>query len=713
MARKKKQTNSEYNYLIYGTALILLAVIGLGSFGIVGRVIIASAAFLVGEFFHLLLLLLLVIGVNTLFKGEILRLMQGRLIGFYILCLGLLFIYHINYIQAEELRGFTILTNAFEQIPTLIGDVNDIGGGGVIGAILASIFFPLFDVTGTTIIAIALIITGGVLLVGSYAKVLFDKAKEKLSGIFNRSNQATITRAEKDFNQSGKIIISSVDELKPKQNEDGSEEVTEAATEEATEEVTTRDYRRPAISLLNKTKKTNQTENEEYAKANISVLENVFHDFGINGKIMSVNIGPSVTQYEVEVKAGTKLSKITSIHRELALALAAKEVRVQAPIPGKSTVGIEIPNKKPSYVTVREILEQVVSKELRENKLLVALGKDLLGNPVFCEINKTPHLLIAGATGSGKSVCINSIIISILMRTRPEEVKLVLIDPKKVELNNYNHIPHLMTEVITDPKEANVALKRIVTIMEERYEMFNKTGTKNIAGYNAYMAERGKSKEEQMPYIVVIIDELADLMLVSAKEVEDAIMRITQLARAAGIHLIVATQRPSTDVITGLIKSNIPSRISFAVSSSIDSRTILDMTGAEKLLGNGDMLFIPMGSKTPVRLQGTIVNEQEIQAVVDHVKNQQRPNYDDKFLSQAEEQEEIAATSEDYEDPMYDEVVKFVVEQQKASASLLQRRFRFGYNRAARLIDLLEERGVIGPNRGSKPREVLVKIKEE
>ena len=405
------------------------------------------------------------------------------------------------------------------------------------------------------------------------------------------------------------------------------------------------------------------------------------------------------------------------IHREIALALAAKEVRIEAPIPGKSTIGIEIPNKSISTVVVREILERV-PKSLDSSKLLVTLGKSIDNNPVWCEINKTPHLLVAGSTGSGKSVCINSIIVSILMRAKPDEVKLVLVDPKKVELSMYNGVPHLLAPVVTDPKKANIALKKIVVEMERRYDVFSESGTKNIAGYNTYVEKKNETLPEgeklrKIPYIVVIIDELADLMLVAAKEVEDSIMRITQMARAAGIHLIVATQRPSTDVITGVVKANIPSRISFAVSSSIDSRTILDMTGAEKLLGKGDMLFLPQGENTPIRVQGTYISEEEIASVVDHVIKQQKARYDETLLMDEEEMHATTGlenSSDNAEEPLYNEIVEFVVTQGKASASLLQRRFRLGYNRAARVIDLLEERGIIGPNNGSKPREVLVKL---
>ena len=359
-------------------------------------------------------------------------------------------------------------------------------------------------------------------------------------------------------------------------------------------------------------------------------------------------------------------------------------------------------------------------KDKADSKLLVALGKDIMSNTMYCEINKTPHLLVAGSTGSGKSVCINCILASILMRTKPDEVKLLLVDPKKVELSMYNGIPHLLAPVVTDPKKASVALGKIVSEMERRYDIFEEKGVKNIGTYNEMIEKKNANlpdgeKLKKMPYIVVIVDELADLMLVASKEVEDSIMRITQMARAAGIHLIIATQRPSTDVITGVIKANIPSRISFAVSSGIDSRTILDMTGAEKLLGRGDMLFLPSGENTPIRIQGAWITEEEIHRIVDYVVNQQKAQYDDNLmnLNAPVETGKVDAHTdikEEYDDPLYDEIVEFVITTGKASASLLQRRFKLGYNRAARVIDLLEERGIIGPMNGSKPREVLVKL---
>ena len=463
--------------------------------------------------------------------------------------------------------------------------------------------------------------------------------------------------------------------------------------------------------------KNKKKRNDSNIEKNVLALEKVLRDFGIIGKVVAVTEGPAVTQYELELNSGTKVNKLLSLNKEISLALAKKDVRIEAPIPGKSTVGIELPNESVTMVGLREILQTVPANK-EKSKLLVALGKNIMGSSVWCEIDKTPHLLVAGATGSGKSVCINCIIASILMRTRPDEVRLVLVDPKKVELSMYNGIPHLLMPVVTDPKKANVALQKIVSEMEHRYDLFSEKNVKNIATYNEWVEKQNENlpddaKISKMSYIVVIVDELADLMLVASKEVEDSIMRITQMARAAGIHLIIATQRPSTDVITGVVKANIPSRISFAVSSSIDSRTILDQTGAEKLLGKGDMLFLPMGENSPLRVQGAYVSDEELERLVQYTVNQQKAQYDEKFLNLSESSrpgvDDVKDQEEEYDDPLYNEIVDFVVNSGKASASLLQRRFRLGYNRAARCIDLLEERGIVGPANGSKPREVLIK----
>ena len=474
--------------------------------------------------------------------------------------------------------------------------------------------------------------------------------------------------------------------------------------------------------MLDKPKAKTKSSDPTVIEENITKLEKVLKDFGVIAKVVEVHIGPTVTQYELDVQSGTKVSKILSIHREISLALAKKDVRIEAPIPGKNTVGVELPNDKTAPVSFREVLEKIPTSK-KESKLLVPLGKNIMGNVSFCEIDKTPHMLVAGATGSGKSVCVNGIISSILMRTRPDEVKLVMVDPKKVELSVYNGVPHLMCPVVTDPKKASVALAKIVREMERRYEEFEETKTKNIATYNAYIDKKNEKLQEEdkirkMPYIVVIVDELADLMLVASKDVESSIMRITQMARAAGIHLIIATQRPSTDVITGVIKANIPSRISFAVSSGIDSRTILDQTGAEKLLGKGDMLFLPMGESSAERIQGAYISDDEIKRIIDYTVGQQKAEFDEALMNldsvdttdKSASQKEDMSQEEEYDDPLYNEIVEFVIQTQKASASLLQRRFKLGYNRAARIVDLLEERGIIGPQNGSKPREVLVKL---
>ena len=476
-------------------------------------------------------------------------------------------------------------------------------------------------------------------------------------------------------------------------------------------------YALPKFSQIFDPLKPKKNNNTSFTQANKEILERVLKDFGIAAKVVEIHIGPAVTEYELTVPPATKVNKIVNIDKEIALALAAKDVIIQAPIPGKSTIGIEIPNPTISSVTLREVLESPQNLK-SDAKICAALGKDIMGTPKVFDLTKMPHLLVAGSTGSGKSVCINGIIASILMRYKPSEVKLVLVDPKKVELTNYNGIPHLLCPVVSDPKKASLTLQKVVTEMDNRFQTFSDKEVKNITSYNEmiekYNKKHPESPQSKMPYIVVIIDELADLMLVASKEVEDSITRITQLARAAGIHLIVATQRPSTDVITGLIKNNIPSRIAFAVASQIDSRTILDQRGAERLLGKGDMLYFPMGESAPTRIQGCFVNDDEIKRLIDYCKEQGSANYDQAFENVSQNTSSgsgNSAVSGD-DDEAYNDVVEFAIQTGKISASLIQRRFRFGYNRAARMMDLLEARGIVGPQNGSKPREVLVKLEK-
>ena len=728
MAKKKKRseekkTNKGYQVELTGLLLILIAIIGFGQFGIVGELITSFAAFLVGTWYNILMALVFIVGIYMMIKREKPDFFTSKLFGLYIFAIGVLIFSHISYVEQNQLKGFEIIKETINNFIASTQVISNIQGGGIVGSLFSVLFVKLFDIKGTEIVVWALLICGLVMFTGISIYDMIKSIKSKIKDVVkfkkNLINKEDIAKVENEYEKDNKIVVSSVDELIHINDEKIEEKIEPKKEALPVEELDSRGYIFPSIELLAKPARNKGNDNQDSIKDNVTVLEQVFNDFGVEGKVVAANIGPSVTQYEMEIKAGTKVSKVLSIHREIALALAAKDVRIQAPIPGKKTVGVEIPNRVISMVTVREILE-TIPKSMNESKLLVTLGKNIMGRPIYCEINKTPHLLVAGATGSGKSVCINSIIISILMRAKPDEVKLVLVDPKKVELSMYNGVPHLLAPVVTDPRKANIALKKIVVEMERRYDVFSNSGTKNIAGYNLYIEKKNKSLDEgnqirPLPYIVVIIDELADLMLIAAKEVEDSIMRITQMARAAGIHLIVATQRPSTDVITGLIKANIPSRISFAVSSSIDSRTILDMSGAEKLLGKGDMLFLPMGENMPLRVQGTFVSEEEIKGVVDHTIAQQKARYDESLIM---DEEEMHATTmvddkDDYEEPLYNEIVEFVVTQGKASASLLQRRFRLGYNRAARVIDLLEERGIIGPNNGSKPRDVLVKLEDK
>ena len=744
--KKKKETKKGFAHAteLYGVLLVLAAILGIGRYGPVGNMIASFAIFLVGVFYNVLLVVLLVLGAYLIINREWPNLFTTKMLGIYLLVIGLLVLMHENFILQNDSNAIKVFSETTNQLINSFSDVmkgarpNAIGGG-IIGCTFGVLFMLLFSYKGMQIISWTLIIIGFSLFTGfsivDFVKDKASKAKEKFPKR-DKSKDEEETNSKKPIitgnvepvmgeikDDDKKIVISSIDELtKAKVNE----EVTENndvnyENKEVTNKTTIKhNYVLPSINLLDAPKKKKNSVNQSLIEKNIEILEKVLKDFNIIGKVVEVHIGPTVTQYELELHSGTKVSKLLSIHREIALAIATKDVRIQAPIPGKNTVGIEIANKETAAVSFREVLEKV-PKSLDGSKLLCPLGKNIMGNVIWCEINKTPHLLVAGSTGSGKSVCINGIICSILMRAKPDEVKLVMVDPKKVELSGYNGVPHLMRPVVTDPKEASVALSKIVAEMERRYDTFSETKTKNIATYNDYVEKKNKTlpPDEQikkMPFIVVIIDELADLMLVASKDVEASIMRITQMARAAGIHLIIATQRPSTDVITGVVKANIPSRISFAVSSSIDSRTILDMTGAEKLLGKGDMLFLPMGEADPERIQGAYISDDEIKRIIDYTVEQQKAEYDQSFMNLSGDSEKSASQKEDmaqveeYDDPLYNEIVEFVIETQKASASLLQRRFKLGYNRAARIIDLLEERGIIGPPNGSKPREVLVKL---
>ncbi len=744
MAKKKRQKVAKksfaYTNELIGLLLILLSVTGLGSFGVVGSLIKKFAIFMFGTWSVLLLALTLILGVAMIAKRGKVNYFTGRLLGVYSLVIAILLFSHINYIRGNEIAGKEILTTTMSNVEVAFDTGSDINtGGGVVGAIISWGLVSLFAVEGTIIVIVAVVIFGLIMIFD----ITLSDIGHAIAGVFTKREKDEDEKPAKSLKESKnmneklvgdmdeedekpidkRVVITSVEDLEPKKEEHKELKVeTKEVKEENNEALENEVYIKPPIDLLdvskNKGSKANST---EVINQNTKTIERVFGDFGMMAKVVEVHVGPAVTQYEMTLQRGTKVNKVLSISREIALALAAKEVRIEAPIPGKNTVGIEVPNQNIIPVSMREIMDAMTKNhKLDDSKLAAPLGRDIMGNVKYVEINKTPHMLVAGATGSGKSVCINNIILSIIMRTTPDEVKMVLVDPKKVEFNVYDGIPHLLTPVVTDPKKASAALQKIVVMMDDRYDTFKNSGTKNIQTYNEYVEKELKKNPNcglrKMPFILVIIDELADLMLVAAKEVEESIMRITQLARAAGIHLIVATQRPSTDIITGVVKSNIPTRVSFAVSSSIDSRTILDMTGAEKLLGKGDMLYKPMDDNAPTRIQGSFVSDGEIARVVDFIKERSHgPRYSDDFerinssSSSEGESSKGMVSEEEKKDVLYDEILNYAIRMGQISASLIQRKYSIGYNRAARIMDLFEERGIVGPAKGSKPRDVLVK----
>ena len=499
-----------------------------------------------------------------------------------------------------------------------------------------------------------------------------------------------------------------------KEQEQKQEKVKEVLQLEHALTVEDEHYEFPPVQLLSEGEKKSVKGGKKAVTDTAAKLQKTLYSFGVSAKVENVSVGPAITRYELKPAEGVRVSKIANLADDIALNLAAETIRIEAPIPGKQAVGIEIPNKENEIVHLRDIID--CSKFIEhKSKLAFALGKDVAGEEVVTDIAKMPHVLIAGATGSGKSVCINTLIASIIYKAKPSEVKLVMVDPKVVELSVYNGIPHLLIPVVTDPKKAAGALAWAVQEMENRYSLFASKNVRDIKGYNEELDKEGST--EKLPQIVIIIDELADLMMVSSKEVEDSICRLAQKARAAGMHLVIATQRPSVDVITGIIKANIPSRISFAVSSQVDSRTILDMAGAEKLLGKGDMLFYPAGAAKPTRVQGAFISDKEVEKVVDFVKANGEATYNDDILEQIEKANSTDKEIEEQEndddtDPLLMEAIEVVVETGQASTSFIQRRFKVGYARAGRIIDQMEERGVISGFQGSKPREVLMSLEK-
>ncbi|HPT82471.1 MAG TPA: DNA translocase FtsK 4TM domain-containing protein [Limnochordia bacterium] len=656
-----------------------------------------------------------------LFLGRNRPLSWQSQLGLLLLLFSVTLIFHMLYY-----RGYQFPPSLREEIAYgLKGE-----GAGVLGAVLLTLSYTAFGVHGSYVLVATAIILGIILFFGISITDLLRRLFSALAGLVRRwwraglngqgqqkeKRRAKGQRRAKPQEVPSEPVVAAVEpaaeaapqvgKAKPKRSaaQAEPEQQQEKPVEELVLNLPTSDgkgmYRLPPTHLLLKA----SSKSRRNVNLQQDLLEETLANFGIEAKVVNVSQGPVVTRYELQPAPGIKVSRITALADDLALALAAQDVRIEAPVPGKPVVGIEVPNKETEPVLLRDVLE---SPEFAEHPspVALALGKDIAGQPVIADLKKWLHVLIAGATGSGKSVCLNCIISSLLFRTTPDLVKLLLVDPKRVELSVYDGIPHLISPVVTDPKKAAIALRWAVGEMERRYELFAEVGVRNIEMYHEWAQEAPEGEErEHLPYIVIVVDELADLMMVAAAEVEDAICRLAQMARAAGMYLIIATQRPSVDVITGLIKANVPSRISFAVSSQVDSRTILDMGGAERLIGKGDMLYYPIGASKPIRAQGAWISDKEVEAVVKYWKEQGEPEYQEDVV---EDVPDFNLRDEE-EDELLEDAIRLVVENGQASISMLQRRFRIGYSRAARLIDMMEVRGIVGGYQGSKPREVLV-----
>ncbi|WP_316041762.1 DNA translocase FtsK [Streptococcus pneumoniae] len=730
--------------------LLIFAAFKLGAAGItlynLIRLLVGSLAYL--AIFGLLI---------YLFFFKWIRKQEGLLSGFFTIFAGLLLIFEAYLVWKYGLDKSVLKGTMAQVVTDLTGfRTTSFAGGGLIGVALYIPTAFLFSNIGTYFIGSILILVGS-LLVSPWS--VYDIAEFFSRGFakwwegherrkeerFVKQEEKARQKAEKEARleqeetektlldlppvdmETGEIlteeavqnlppipeekwvepeIILSQAELKfPEQEDDSDDEDVQVdfSAKEALE------YKLPSLQLFAPDKPKDQSKEKKIVRENIKILEATFASFGIKVTVERAEIGPSVTKYEVKPAVGVRVNRISNLSDDLALALAAKDVRIEAPIPGKSLIGIEVPNSDIATVSFRELWEQSQTKA--ENFLEIPLGKAVNGTARAFDLSKMPHLLVAGSTGSGKSVAVNGIIASILMKARPDQVKFMMVDPKMVELSVYNDIPHLLIPVVTNPRKASKALQKVVDEMENRYELFAKVGVRNIAGFNAKVEEfnsQSEYKQIPLPFIVVIVDELADLMMVASKEVEDAIIRLGQKARAAGIHMILATQRPSVDVISGLIKANVPSRVAFAVSSGTDSRTILDENGAEKLLGRGDMLFKPIDENHPVRLQGSFISDDDVERIVNFIKAQADADYDESFdPGEVSENEGEFSDGDAGGDPLFEEAKSLVIETQKASASMIQRRLSVGFNRATRLMEELEIAGVIGPAEGTKPRKVL------
>ena len=734
------------------TFLLIFAALKLGAAGITLYNLIRL---LVGSLAYLAIFALLI----YLFLFKWIRRHEGLLSGFFTIFAGLLLIFEAYLVWKYGIEQ-SIFKGTMAQIVTdLTGfRTSSFAGGGLLGVGLYLPIAFLFSNIGTFFVGALFILTGALIMspwsIYDIADFISNGVSKWLEGHERRKQerfvlqeekarikaeeeaklerekieeeQALITMPPVDM-ETGEILPDiSMEDVPPIPDEEWIEpEIilpqSEFEIQDVEEEFEDQDlqvdfsakeaieYKLPSLQLFAPDKPKDQSKEKKIVRENIKILEETFASFGIKVTVERAEIGPSVTKYEIKPAVGVRVNRISNLADDLALALAAKDVRIEAPIPGKSLVGIEVPNSEIATVSFRELWEQSQTKP--ENLLEIPLGKAVNGTARAFDLSKMPHLLVAGSTGSGKSVAVNGIIASILMKARPDQVKFMMVDPKMVELSIYNDIPHLLIPVVTNPRKASKALQKVVDEMENRYELFAKVGVRNIAGFNAKVEEfnaQSEYKQIPLPLIVVIVDELADLMMVASKEVEDAIIRLGQKARAAGIHMILATQRPSVDVISGLIKANVPSRVAFAVSSGTDSRTILDENGAEKLLGRGDMLFKPIDENHPVRLQGSFISDDDVERIVNFIKEQADADYDDSFdPGEVSENDGEYSDAESGGDPLFEEAKALVIDTQKASASMIQRRLSVGFNRATRLMEELEMAGVIGPAEGTKPRKVL------
>lgn len=735
---KKSNTGLMQSYLFKMCAslcVIAISVIALCKLGIVGNFCFQFFSYFFGDVVYAVLILMILACLYVIIKKDISLIPKKYIFGLIFVLLGWMTLEAI--IQTRPDPVWSNFSNVFENTFEILFDSMPVRSG-LIGGLLLGIFGSLFDYTGTYLV-VGLFFVLAICLFGydyfiKREKKEKPKQKEKNKEtkiedvpIHEGKTDSVFVDVDNDFidleENKPSFQIIEADDPKPKKKETSKKRASKPKKEEKsieehidsvpvsyvdTQEDPYVNYRLPRLSILDSVQRKSRTStNATVAKQQGQKLIDILYEYGVNAKLVQIHIGPSVTKFEIKPELGVRVSKISNLANDIKMALAATDLRIEAPIPGKSAVGIEIPNVEKTPVQMKELM-QSIPKEFDSKKLLFCLGKDLTGDNVYGELNRMPHLLIAGATGSGKSVCVNSIICSLLLRTKPDEVKMILIDPKKVEFTPYNDVPHLLAPVITDGDLANKGLKVVVEMMDHRYDLFGNLGVRNIQAYNEYVLNHPDEHLKPLPRLVVIIDELADLMLVAAKEVEASIQRITQLARAAGIHLVVATQRPSVDVITGVIKANIPSRIAFAVSQAVDSRTILDQAGAEQLLGNGDMLYLPNGETSPKRIQGVYIKDEEVNRICEYVKSQAKPHYDDAFIQLKDLQNMGKEVASECADPLYEEVKRFVITSRRASTSLIQRKFSIGYARAARLIDVLEENRIIGPANGSKPREILV-----